>query len=276
MTAITLRQHKPLEALQLAAMALNISNSDHPNKMPFSGTLVRLDEPSDAAPGGAYGRKIIVTAAAARKALPTLLGMAVNFASSFDGHDNKAKIGVITSADIVGNAIVIEGFVYAADYPETASTIKALKNVLGFSFEAQRLTVSDPSADILTITDLAFTGAAILRKDKAAYQTTSLAASAAKTKDLKMYTYIDEQKPPTKPFPYSFGNRQALLKALDALGFQIPAQLQAMAASSTQPLGSAGHSITVFELDQALKKVNLSVEKRLQLKAGLSREGILK
>jgi hypothetical protein len=53
-----------------------------------------------------------------------------------------------------------------------------LKDVLGFSFEAQRLYVEDPSADILTITELTFTGAAILRKDKAAYQTTSLAASA--------------------------------------------------------------------------------------------------
>jgi hypothetical protein len=278
MTVIALRsQHQPPQAVHLHAMALNISNSDHPNKMPFSGILVRLDEPSDAAPGGANGRRIIVTAEAAERALPSLLGMAVDFTPSFDGHDAQAKIGVITSADIVGNAISISGFIYAADFPETASMIKAMKSALGFSFEAQRLTVSDPSADILTITGLAFTGAAILRKDKAAYTTTSLAASAAKTKDLKMvYNYIDERKPPTKPFPYAFGNKFALLKALDALGFTVPKELEALAASSTQALGSAGHSITVYELDQALKKVNLSVEKRLQLKAGLSREGILK
>jgi hypothetical protein len=50
--------------------------------------------------------------------------------------------------------------------------------VLGFSFEAQDISVQDPGADVLTITDLTFTGAAILRKDKAAYQTTSLAAAA--------------------------------------------------------------------------------------------------
>jgi len=104
--------------------------------------------------------------------------MAVDFTPSFDGHDTTAKIGIITSATIVGNAIEIEGFVYAADFPEIAATIKALKSALGFSFEAQRLTVDDPGAEILTITDLAFTGAAILRKDKAAYKTTSLAASA--------------------------------------------------------------------------------------------------
>jgi hypothetical protein len=168
-----------VKAISLEAMALNIeTNDDHPNKMPFSGILVHLDVPSDAAPGGAFGRKIIVTTAAARKALHSLLGMAVDFTPSFDGHDTQAKVGIITSADIVGNAVAISGFVYAADFPEIASNIRALKSVLGFSFEAQRLLVADPGADILTITELTFTGAAILRKDKAAYKSTSLAASA--------------------------------------------------------------------------------------------------
>jgi hypothetical protein len=165
--------------LSIDAMALNIAtDDDHPNKMPFSGVLTKLDEPSDFAPGGAAGKRIIVTTEAAQKALESLLGMAVDFTPSFDGHDIKAKIGIITSAEIVGNEIRISGFVYAADFPETAELIQALKDVLGFSFEAQRLYVEDPSADILTITELTFTGAAILRKDKAAYQTTSLAASA--------------------------------------------------------------------------------------------------
>lgn len=170
--------HK-LKSISLEAMALNISNSDHPNKMPFSGILTRLDQPSDHPPGGSYGRKIIVTSEAAEKALSSLLGMAVDFTPSFDGHDAQTKIGIITSANVVGNAIEVEGFIYAADFPETAQLIKDLKEVLGFSFEAQRLTILDPTADVLTITDLAFTGAAILRKDKAAYSTTSLAAAAA-------------------------------------------------------------------------------------------------
>ena len=167
-------------AINIEAMALNISNDDdHPNKMPFSGILTRLDQPSDAAPGGAHGHKIIVTTAAAERALESLLGMAVDFTPNFDGHDAQSKIGIITSANIVGNAIHIEGFIYAADFPETAALIKTIKNVLGFSFEAQRISVLDPGADVITITDLAFTGAAILQKDKAAYKTTKIAANAA-------------------------------------------------------------------------------------------------
>lgn len=169
-----------VKAMKFECMSLNIAHDDdHPNKMPFSGVLTKLDEPSDEPPGGANGKRIIVTATAARAALGSLLGMAVDFTSSFDGHDPQAKIGIITSADIVGNELVISGFVYAADFPDTANLIKALKDVLGFSFEAQRLRVEDMKAEILTITELTFTGAAILLKDKAAYQTTSLAASAA-------------------------------------------------------------------------------------------------
>lgn len=176
--------HK-VKSMAISAMSLNIAHDDdHPNKMPFGGVLTKLDEPSDYAPGGANGRRIIVTADAARAALRSLLGMAVDFTPHFDGHDAQAKIGIITSADVVGNEIKIEGFIYAADFPETAELIQALKDVLGFSFEAQRLVIEDPSADILRITELTFTGAAILRKDKAAYTTTSLAASAAQEFDM--------------------------------------------------------------------------------------------
>jgi len=173
----------------IAAMSLNISNGDHPNKMAFSGILTRVDEPSDEPPGGSSGRRIIVTREAAEKALGSLLGMGIDFSPMFSGHDTQAKIGIITSANIVGNAIEIEGFVYASDFPEVAASIKSLQSALGFSFEAERIRVEDPTADILRITEMAFTGAAILRKDQAAYQTTSLAAAAAKdehmTEELK-------------------------------------------------------------------------------------------
>jgi len=172
--------HK-MKAMAIEAMSLNISHDeDHPNKMPFSGVLTKIDEPSDEPPGGSHGRRVIVTREAAEKALGSLLAMGIDFSPMFSGHDTQAKIGTITSANIVGNEIVIEGFVYAADFPEVAASIKSLQSALGFSFEAERIRVEDPSADILRIIELVFTGAAILRKDKAAYQTTSLAAAAAK------------------------------------------------------------------------------------------------
>ena len=106
----------------LNAMSLNIALDDgHPNKMPFSGIMTRIDEPSDRPPEGSGGRLITISAEAAEKALSSLLGMAVDYKPNLDGHDPKNKIGVITAATIEGDAILIEGFIYAADFPEVAA-----------------------------------------------------------------------------------------------------------------------------------------------------------
>lgn len=175
---------RKLKDLRLEAMSLALPESDdHPNRMPFSGVLVKLNEVSDAAPGGSGGRKIIVTKEAADAALGSLLGMGVNYTWGYDGHDPRQKIGLITEATIEGDEIRIAGFIYAADFPECADDIRGLKDALGFSFEAASIFVADPTADPLTITALTFTGAAILRKDKAAYTSTSLAAAAADEDD---------------------------------------------------------------------------------------------
>lgn len=168
-----------LDGAGLEAMALQMPEvAGHPNRMPFSGVLTRLDTPSDRPPGGAKGKRVILTTKAAERALPSLLGMAVDFTPSLDDHDAQRKIGVITSAAIEGDAINIGGFIYARDFPAEASRIQSERDRLGFSWELAEIYVERLDADPLVITDAYFTGAAILRKDKAAYQSTSLAASA--------------------------------------------------------------------------------------------------
>ncbi|MBM7045433.1 DUF6582 domain-containing protein [Rhizobium lusitanum] len=168
-----------VSAMAFEAMAIVMPVvEDHPNRMPFSGVLTRIDEPSDNPPHGSNGKLVMLPRAVAEQALPSLLGMAVDFEPGFKGHDPQAKIGVITAATIEGTAIHIEGFIYASDFPEEAAAIQIDKDKLGFSFEAKRILVETMDADPLVITECVFTGAAILLKDRAAYTTTSLAASA--------------------------------------------------------------------------------------------------
>lgn len=163
----------------LQAMALNIPDTPgHPNKHPFKGILTRIDEPSDAPPGGSGGKRVILTRAAAERALPTLLGMPVDMKANLSDHDVKRKVGTITAATIEGNAIHIEGFLYAADFPEEVRHIQSKRDELGFSWEIKNIFVEDAKADPMVITDCTFTGAAILYKEKAAYTSTSMAASA--------------------------------------------------------------------------------------------------
>lgn len=168
-----------LHAMRFEAMALNVPETPgHPNKIPFSGVMTRIDQPSDNPVGGANGKRVLIPKAVAEAALPSLLSMGIDYQPNLSGHDPTKKIGVITAATIEGDGIQIEGILYGADFPAVVNEIRSKKQLLGFSYEAQAAVV-DWNKDPVEVTSCVFTGAAILFKDKAAYTTTSLEASAS-------------------------------------------------------------------------------------------------
>jgi hypothetical protein len=170
-------------ALTLWGMSLNVPHvANHPNRMPFSGVLTFVNQPSDLPPGGSGGKRTYLPKDVAEKALESLLGMAVDFSDDLSAHNVTQKIGVITGAEIVGEEVRIEGFFYAADFPQVCTKIQDEKEDLGFSYEVRAQT--RPMGDLLQIVSCVFTGAAVLYKDKAAYQSTSLAAQAEQGIDM--------------------------------------------------------------------------------------------
>src|SRR5258708_22230496 len=105
--------------LEMRAMAVEFPEvHGHPNRLPFEGVLTLLDVPSDKAPRGARGHRVVLTRATAEAALPSLLGMAVDYKAGWDGHDARQKCGIITSANIEGARLMVSGFLFARDYPE--------------------------------------------------------------------------------------------------------------------------------------------------------------
>jgi hypothetical protein len=66
--------------------------------------------------------------------------MAVNATPSFDDHARREKTGVITTAGILGNALVVSGYIYAAGFPDIADAILDEAHTLGLSFEARGIT----------------------------------------------------------------------------------------------------------------------------------------
>lgn len=207
----------------------------HPNKMPFSGILTRIDEASDKPPNGAGGKKVLLTRAAAEGALSSLLGMGVDLTKNMDGHDAQKKVGIITGAHIDGNALHIAGFIYAADFPREALRIHLDQADLGFSFEARNLAVESATTDPLVVKSCVFTGAAILLKNEAAYQTTALAAAAAKAKENAM----DEVQ-------------KAVAAAIDAALAPLTKTLgDITAAQATQATAQAAQAAVLEELKKA-------------------------
>ena len=109
------------ENMRLEAMAVEIPHvAKHPNRVPFEGVLTVVNAASDKAPAGARGHRVMLTREAAEKALPSLLGMAVDYRPGWDGHDARRKIGLLTEADVVGQRLVVRGYLYARDFPEVA------------------------------------------------------------------------------------------------------------------------------------------------------------
>jgi len=159
--------------IELRAMAVEFPVvHGHPNRLPFEGVLTLLDVPSDRAPSGARGHRVILTREAAEAALPSLLGMAVDYKAGWDGHDARQKCGIITAAEIDGNRLTVAGYLYARDYPEMEAKIQA-EGAMGMSYELADAHVADLRASVWTLTRATFTGAAILLRDKAAYRSTS-------------------------------------------------------------------------------------------------------
>ena len=161
--------------MRLEAMAVLLPEVlNHPNRARFAGVLTLVDEPSTKPPSGARGHRVLLTRAAALAALPSLLGMAVDYAPSWDGHDARRKCGIITEADVEGSRLRVAGYLYAKDFPEVERQVRqSLPAAMGMSWELADAHVEDMQAEVWTLTRATFTGAAILLREKAAYRDTS-------------------------------------------------------------------------------------------------------
>ena len=169
-------------ALAVKAMAVEFPEVEgHPNRLPFEGCLTLVDQASDKAPSGARGHRVVLTRGAAEAALPSLLGMAVDYKAGWDGHDARQKCGIITGAELSGARLMVRGYLYARDYPEMEQKIsaEASEGEMGMSYELANAHVADVRATVWMLTRATFTGAAILLREKAAYRGTSFRVQRA-------------------------------------------------------------------------------------------------
>jgi hypothetical protein len=242
-----------LAMIELKSMAVTMPEVvGHPNRAAFEGVLTMVDMPSQRAPSGARGHLVVLTKRAAEAALPSLLGMALDYSPTLDRHDVRCKVGVITRAEVVGRNLELGGYLFARDFPEIVeeivksgrggdhrtldsfgekrmqamtvhagisrrefvwtegsrlraslraaagqirslaavmrqrpretgifcSTIRAETSIasgaagLGLSYEVTDVQVADTRERVWSLAKVTFTGAAILRRDKAAYRNT--------------------------------------------------------------------------------------------------------
>lgn len=149
----------------------------HPNRVPFEGCLLLLDTASDGPVAGAHipfplgsgkNHRVVFPRAVAEAALPTLLGMSVNYGVGFEHHDKRNKVGIITEAHIEMRRLMVSGYVFGRDYPE----VQACTDPLGMSYEIADAGVANVNAEVWRLTKATFTGASALHESRAAHLAT--------------------------------------------------------------------------------------------------------
>lgn len=163
--------------IDVESMAIEMPRVEaHPNREEFRGVLTVVDTASDRPPAGARGHRVLLTRGAAEEALASLLGMGLDYAPALDRHDAQRKVGVITRAEIAGKRLEVEGYLFAKDFPELVRMIRGRGGRqgkgLGMSYEIADARVADVREGVWKLTQVTFTGAAILLREKAAYRET--------------------------------------------------------------------------------------------------------
>lgn len=199
--SVSLRGGENLDNLNLQAFggAITLGDLANPNAMPFTGVLTYLGVPSDMAPGGSGGKRVMIPVEVGRNALDSLKGMPINLNAAMDNHDTDNVIGVIDDAWIgdesdKGTPVMVSGHIFAKSFPNEARAIKANQGALGFSYETAKTSLSASKhngQDVAVANSLVFTGAAILFKHAAAYHSTSLAAAADDSTKLILQAIAD-------------------------------------------------------------------------------------
>jgi hypothetical protein len=171
--------------VEVQSMAIALPEvARHPNRTEFRGVLTLVDVPSDKPPAGAKGHRVMLTREATERALASLLGMALDYAPSLDRHDAQRKVGVIVEANleperpgrqrrdaaVPGTRLEVSGYLYGKDFPEVVRQMRrGGRQMLGMSYEIADVKVADMDATVWEVASFIFTGAALLRRDKAAY-----------------------------------------------------------------------------------------------------------
>lgn len=229
--------------MQAAGGALMLTSLENPNRMPFKGVLSYFGVPSDQAPGGSGGLKVLIPVEVGEKALPSLAGMPVNLSAQMDDHDTSRVIGYIEKAMLgevtaKGTEVIVEGYLFAKNFPSEAAAVKLTQNQLGFSYETTRTVLAKgeyAGEEVAVAESLIFTGAAILYKNSAAYTSTSLAAKNEPNKeDFKMN---EEQ---LKELMASISGLGELVKGVKADMDSVKAEVSEIKASNEQTKIEAG------------------------------------
>lgn len=181
----------------------NITISTDPNKMFITGCITKIGSPSDGAPCGSDGKRVMFTPESIEACGQTWVSSPLNAESTAEadwwwenplsGHSD-VNIGTITKVWTEDDNCMAKLVVWKDKYPEIADLIVCGMASLGFSIECY--STKEHDADGITVIDeFEGCGCAILWKAKAAFEDTFISQLAAARQKGKENDMAEKNKP---------------------------------------------------------------------------------
>jgi hypothetical protein len=154
------------------------------NKIPFTGILFRMDEPSESSPSKGSDYPLFISRTVAEpliQAIASSGGLPIDVDDTLSKHSNPNIAGVMTNAEIQGSNFVVHGHLFPWSQKEKVGLILANQKHLGMSMNAlaNGVVIDRGGRKVFEIRDLELLGANVLFKDRATYQKTNFEAQIA-------------------------------------------------------------------------------------------------
>lgn len=226
------------KTLSLSISKLSFETSEaRTNWMPFKGTCMFIDKPSDHTPSGG-DKPVLFPRQDIEKALPSFENMGVNCRYSdwdsgqlFEGHDSQFKIGIIKTAEIVGNEVVISGGLWSYDFYELCDKVKSAKESLGWSIEP--LMYLEDKGDYYEASETEFLGVALMWSDKAAFASTYMFAQQRKNSEKDGLLSMNKEELQALLLEFSTGINKAISDNIEGVKLEFSAQIEGVTKTVT-------------------------------------------
>jgi hypothetical protein len=224
------------------------------NRVPVTGVLFRIDEPSEAVPAKGPGLPLYIPAEVAASIVNTVTGLPLDAHDNLSQHAEEEITGAMLSAEVQGKDFVVHGVLWPASKTSKVKKIAANAEKLGMSMTADAWghEAEVDGNKVFWVDDLDLSGANILFSDCATYQKTRL--------------LMAERRDPTAELPTAIAANSTTIIPQEQIGMDPELKQQlALIQSSLASVGQltqtvTSHSEAIAQIQQTLTPIAASVQ----------------
>ena len=250
---------------------LEVNASKKEEVSPFKGVLLTVDEISSNIPNKGPGCPVYVptkTAIAASKIINESKGLGLDAHPDLKSHNKGGVVGVMNASQLVGNEFIVEGNLFDYNQPEMVGKIRARKNELGMSINAdiEGFYVQMQGQKVFYVDKLTPKGANILEAEQATWSKTKVLAAQKKPQKLPSDSIDDNSTTDTSESHNNDMNDEQLKALLGGFTADISKSVQESQSQLTQRMEDNNNAVLgqITALNNRVQTLEASRQQEIQ------------